>query len=100
MTVKAKVGRWRHVAFALPTRARRDEVERAVEREAGETLAPRLRLTAFDGLHGLLRTPHTAAADARRALAAAGATPLGTSGTMRGARRHLPPGAAPRGPRR
>ena len=97
--MKDRAGRWRHVAFRLPERARRDAFEARLAR-AADALAPRLRLTAFDGAFGLLRAPHRDAAAARAALERAGATTLATSGTMRGARRALPPGAAPRGARR
>ena len=101
VTVKARVGRSRYVAF---------RVEPSVSRAAmTEALPAAARLTRFDGTFGIARTTH----DQREAVVAGlnAATRVGgrevrvstlaVSGTLRGAASRLPPraGAAQRGPR-
>lgn len=45
------------------------------------------RLTVYDGEVGILRVPHTAAREARRALEDEGASPITTSGTIHAAKK-------------
>lgn len=100
MTVKDRVGRVRHIAFRLSAgepiaRADLAAAIRSVGAQAG--IDPPPELTVFDGDNGLVRVRHVHALAARAAItkvASVGrrAIPvrietLGTSGTMRAARR-------------
>ena len=80
MVVRDRVGRRRYIAFTTngqrPSRTK-------LERELGG----RWKLTAYEDGYGILRVGHTEVATARSALEAAGAQPIVTSGTIRGARR-------------
>lgn len=95
MTVKDKVGRTRYLAFRLAGAS----LSRAALSNA---LPPSARLTRFDGVHGVLRTPHRER-DAVQAflddVTHVGGKPvrvetLATSGTLRKAAEALPKGAA------
>lgn len=94
MTVKAKVGRTRYVAF----HAAGGPWSRSV---IGALLPSDAKLTRFDGTFGIARTTHRAVAALRAHLAnvtSAGGKPvtittLVTSGTIRAAARRLPPEA-------
>lgn len=105
MTVKDRVGRVRHVAFRVHADAavRRADLVDAVRAVAADQLGKegladlKPEVTAFDGRDGLLRVPHTKVAEARAVLgrvrfagrerAPVRVETLGTSGTMRAARR-------------
>ena len=92
VTVKAKVGRPRYVAFRLHGGP--------LPRQAlSGVLPPAAKLTRFDGTHGIVRTLHTDRAQTQaflEALGQAGGRPvrvetLATSGTLRKAAEALPP---------
>lgn len=81
MVVKDRVGRRRYIAFAAPkpTPSRHAFTQR-IDRDGW-------RLTVYTEGIGILAVPHTEATDARAWLEAKGATPLTTSGTIKGAKR-------------
>lgn len=90
MTVKARVGRSRYVAF---------RVDPSVPRHAmTEAMPPAARLTRFDGTFGIARTTHDqrdGVVAALNAVAAAGGRAvqvrtLAVSGTLKAAAAHLP----------
>lgn len=118
MTVKDRVGRVRHVAFRVtpaepgPSIRRNDVVgalRGVIAHEFGRDVLDRLdpKLTIWTGEYGIVRVPHTGRDElvqALRAITWVGAKErevrvetLGTSGTIRGAKRFLP--AAERPPR-